>query len=163
MSRQILEVEHLLRQLIAEHHKLLKHVEAHDSAMRAFDLPAMDQAARLQDAVRLRIATMDTRRRAAIQQIARSARLNGDITIQALAEAFPDRAQPLLALRDELKSVAARIAARTYVTARVAGGVLGHLNTAVRFLAGAVERTGVYTKSGNPRVSSRIGVMNAVG
>lgn len=163
MSRQLLEVEHMLRQLIAEHHKLLKHVTAHDAAMRRFDLPAMDQVAKLQDAVRLRIATMEARRRAAIQQIARAARVGDDLTIQQLAEMFPDRAASLLGLRDELKDIASQIAARTHVAARVAGGVLGHLNTAIRFLAGAVERTGVYTKTGTPQVSSRIGVMNAVG
>lgn len=163
MSRQLLEVEHLLRQLIAEHHKLLKHVAAHDAAMRRFDMPAMDQSAKLQDAVRLRIATMESRRRAAIHQIARAGRMGDDLTIQQLAEMFPDRAASLLGLRDELKDIASQIAAHTHVAARVAGGVLGHLNTAIRFLAGAVERTGVYTKTGTPQVSSRIGVMNAVG
>lgn len=163
MSRPVLEVEHLLRQLAAEHRKLLTHVQAHDAAMRRFDLPGMDQSAKLQDAVRLRIATMETRRRAAFQQIARTARIDGELTIHKLAEIFPDRAGSLLSLRDELKEIAAQVAAKTYVAARLAGGVLGHLNTAVRFLAGAVERTGVYTKSGSPRVSSRIGNMNAVG
>src|SRR5690554_1589842 len=120
MSRQVLEVEHLLRQLIAEHHKLLRHLEAHDTAMRRFDLAAMDQAARLQDATRLRIASMETRRRATIQQIARASRVSGDVTVQRLAEMFPERAQPLLALRDELKSIASQIAAKTYVAARLA-------------------------------------------
>ena len=41
--------------------------------------------------------------------------------------------------------------------------MLGHLNTVVRLLAGAVERAGVYTKDGIPRVASRIGIMEAVG
>lgn len=163
MSRQILEVEHLLRQLTAEHQKLLRHVEAHDQAMRRLDLPAMDAAAKLQDATRLRIAAMETRRRGVIQQIARASRLGGEVTIQRLADLHPDRAASLLALRDELKAVAGQIASRTYVASRLAGGVLGHLNTAIRFLAGAVERTGLYTKTGTPKVSSRIGVMNAVG
>ena len=45
----------------------------------------------------------------------------------------------------------------------LAGAVLGHLNTVVRLIAGAVERAGIYTKSGVPQVSNRIGVMEAVG
>jgi len=163
MSRQVLEVEHLLRQLVAEHQKLLRHVEAHDQAMRRFDLQAMDAAAKLQDTTRLRIASMETRRRGAIQQIARAHRLSEELTIQKLAELYPDRAASLLALRDELKDVASQVAAKTYVASRLAGSVLGHLNTAIRFLAGAVERTGLYTKTGAPQVSSRIGIMNAVG
>ena len=54
-------------------------------------------------------------------------------------------------------------AARTHVAGRVATAVLGHLNTVVRLVAGAVEKAGLYTKNGVPRVSSRIGVMDAVG
>ncbi len=163
MSRQVLEVEHLLRQLIAEHHKLLRHVEAHAEAIRRFELAEMDKTAKLQDAVRLRITAMETRRRGVVRQIGRTARASGELTIQQLAEMFPERAASLLALREELKQVAAQIAAKTHVSSRVAGSVLGHLNTAIRFLAGAVERTGIYTKSGSPQVSSRIGIMNAVG
>ena len=41
--------------------------------------------------------------------------------------------------------------------------LLGHLNTVVRLIAGAVERAGVYTKTGAPQMSNRIGVMEAVG
>jgi hypothetical protein len=41
--------------------------------------------------------------------------------------------------------------------------VLGHLNTAMRLFAGAVGQSGTYTKNGVPRVSARIGVMEAVG
>jgi hypothetical protein len=59
--------------------------------------------------------------------------------------------------------VATTIASRTKVSGKVAGAVLGHLNTVVRLLAGAVERAGVYTKDGIPRVSGRIGIMEAVG
>jgi hypothetical protein len=45
----------------------------------------------------------------------------------------------------------------------LAGAVLGHLNTVVRLIAGAVEQAGVYTKQGVPQVSARIGVIEAVG
>ena len=37
-----------------------------------------------------------------------------------------------------------------------------YVQLAKRLLAGAVERAGVYTKDGVPRVSSRIGIMEAV-
>ncbi len=163
MSRQILEVEHLLRQLTAEHVKLLRHVEAHEQAMRRMDLGGMDAAAKLQEAARSRIAAMETRRKATALQIAKAARINGELTIARMAELYPANAESLLTLRDELKSVAGQIAGKTFVASRLAGAVLGHLNTAVRLFAGATERTGVYTKSGSPMVSQRIGIMNAVG
>ncbi len=163
MSRQILEIEHLLRQLIVEHRKLLKHVDAHAQAMRQMDLKAMDDSAKLQEAARTRIAAMENRRRGLVQQIARAQRISGELNLQRLAELHPAHGKSLLALRDELKAIAGQIAGRTYVASRLAGAVLGHLNTAVRLLAGATERTGVYTKAGVPKVSQRIGVMNAVG
>ena len=56
-----------------------------------------------------------------------------------------------------------KVADRSFVANKVASAVLGHLNTIVRLLAGAVERAGVYTKHGVPKVSARIGAMEAVG
>ena len=163
MSRQLSEIEHLLRQLVLEHQKLLKHIDAHEAAMRRMDLKAMDDTAKLQEAARLRIASMETRRRASVQQLAKSMRMNGEPNVQRLAAIFPDRADVLMKLREELREVAGRISHRSVVGNRLAGALLGHLNTAVRILAGAVERSGVYTRSGTPKVSARIGVMNAVG
>jgi hypothetical protein len=69
----------------------------------------------------------------------------------------------LLKLRAELKDVINRVQARTHVAGKLASAVVGHLNTVVRLLAGAVEKAGLYTKQGIPQVSSRIGVMEAVG
>jgi hypothetical protein len=62
-----------------------------------------------------------------------------------------------------LKAVAEKVRAHCYISGRVANAVLGHLNTVVRLLAGAVEKAGLYNKRGVPRVSNRIGVMEAVG
>ncbi|HEY8666720.1 MAG TPA: flagellar export chaperone FlgN [Tepidisphaeraceae bacterium] len=163
MSRPLLEVESILQQLIVEHRKLLKHVESHQAAMRCFDLKAMDDAAKLQEGARLRITMLENKRKAATVQAAKLNRLEGDLTLKKLADLNPARAPQLLALRDELKTVVTAIAARTHVAGRIAGAVLGHLNTVVRLLAGAVEQAGVYTKHGVPQVSARIGVMEAVG
>jgi hypothetical protein len=55
-----------------------------------------------------------------------------------------------------------QLAARNKISGKVATAVLGHLNTVVRLLAGAVERAGLYTKNGIPQVSSRIGAIEAV-
>jgi hypothetical protein len=79
------------------------------------------------------------------------------------APLHPPHRVTLLALRDEIKTLAGQIAGRTHVAARLSSAVLGHLNTVVRLLAGAVEKAGLYTKHGVPSVSSRIGVMEAVG
>src|SRR5690606_6540824 len=103
---------------------------------------------KLQEAARLRIASMETRRRATVQQLVKASRIQGEPTVGRLAEVFPDRAPVLTKLRDELREVAGQISHRSFVGNRLAGALLGHLNTAVRILAGAVERSGVYTRTG---------------
>jgi hypothetical protein len=160
--RQLLDLEAILQQLIAEHGKLLKHVDAYQSAMKAVDPRAMDTAGNLQEATRLRIAGLESRRRLLTQQIGRLLKVDGDVTLARIAELQPARKAALLKLRDELKAVMTQIASRSHVAGKLAGAVLGHLNTVVRLLAGAVEQAGVYTKHGVPRVSARIGVMEAV-
>jgi hypothetical protein len=163
MVRQLSDLEQTLAQLIAEHRKLLAHVDAQQTAMRALDLNAMDVAVHAQEACRLRIATLETKRRQAVLLLTRGMKVEHPVTITKVAGLYPARRDALLKLRDDLKDVATRISTRSKVAGKLAGAVLGHLNTVVRMLAGAVERAGVYTKDGIPRVSQRIGVMEAVG
>jgi len=163
MSNRLFDLESILQQLIVEHRKLLRHLEAQQSAMRTFALDQMDAAANQQEAARLRIASLESRRRSIVQDIAKQNRLAGELSVSRLATLFPQRADSLMKLRDELKRIATEIQTKTHVAGKLAGAVLGHLNTVVRLLAGAVERAGIYTKQGVPQVSTRIGVMEAVG
>lgn len=163
MPPQVCELEIVLGQLIAEHHRLLAQVERHAEAMKKIDLPAMEDSGRQQEACRLRINALEQRRRYLVQQISRAANQPGELTLPLLAGMFPARAASLHKLRSELKSVAGQIANRTRISGKVAAAVLGHLNTAVRLVAGAVERAGLYTKKGIPRASRRIGMMETVG
>lgn len=163
MSRQLSDLETILRDLVDEHRRLLSLVESHQTAMRTMDLRAMDDVARQQDASRLRLAHLEARRKAAVLAIARASRVAGELTLPGIAAMYPQRRDALMGLRDELKSVAQSVANRSKAASRVASAVLGHLNTAVRILAAAVERAGVYTRNGTPHVSRRIGVMEAVG
>lgn len=163
MSRQLSELEALLQQLIAEHRKLVAYVDAHQAAMRVMNLKAMDAAAQQQEASRLRIATAENKRRALAAALARQVGMQGDPTVARLAEAYPQRRRELMALRDELRSVIVEASGKTHVAGKLAGAVLGHLNTVVRVIAGAVEQAGVYTRQGIPKVSARIGVVDAVG
>lgn len=163
MPPQVSELEILLGQLVAEHRRLLAQVERHAEAMKKIDLPAMEDSGRQQEACRLRINAMEQRRRLLVQQISRAANQPGELTLPLLAGMFPAKAGSLMKLRAELKALAEQIAHRTRVSGKVAAAVLGHLNTAVRLVAGAVERAGLYTKKGIPRASRRIGMMETVG
>jgi hypothetical protein len=62
-----------------------------------------------------------------------------------------------------LKEIVGKVSLRTQSSSRLSNAVLGHLNTVLRLVASAVERAGVYTRQGVPRMASRIGSMDAVG
>jgi hypothetical protein len=163
MSAQILELESILRQMIAEHHKLLKYVEAHAAAMQKLDYKAMDEAAQQQEALRLRLMGLETKRKNVVTALGRAARADGTLTVSDIARLYPQRGPALLKLRAELKGMIGQIGNRLNIAGRVASALLGHLNTVVRLVAGAVEGTGIYTKSGVHKIADRIGAMNAIG
>jgi hypothetical protein len=163
MSRQLIELESVLGQLIEEHRRMLSLIDVQQTAMKSMALDEMERASHRQESSRLRIAALEGRRRLLVQQLARLSRLNGNVTLAQVAAAFPQNEKRLLGLRDELKGLMQQIADRTHIVGKLAAAVLGHLNTAVRLFAGAVGQSGVYTKHGVPRVTGRIGVMEAVG
>ena len=163
MLRQVSELEAILNELIAEHQRLLKHLQTQHSAMKTCDLKAMDAIAQSQEASRLRIATLETKRRMAVAQLTKSHGAKTDLTLTEIAAFHPQHGRTLLEQRATLKDLMKQVSTRAQIAGKVAGAVLGHLNTVVRLLAGAVEKAGLYTKQGVPQVSSRIGVMEAVG
>ena len=163
MSRQVFELETVMQSLIDEHEKLLGHLERHQAAMKAFDARQIDDLGIRQESTRLRIAQLEVRRKGLAQAIARSHRATQEPTLGMIAALYPPSAARLLKQREQLKDLAQQVARKSFVAGRLAGAVLGHLNTVVRLLAGAVEKAGLYTKQGVPQVSCRIGVMEAVG
>ena len=166
MSPQHAELERLtdcLRGLVDEHRKLLDLVRRHESAMKAMDTEAIDALSAQQEQSRTRIVQWEARRRLIVPLLAKSAKLTGDMTLPRLAAAFPTHRAVLLVLREELRDLATQIKQRTAISTRIAHALVGHLNTAVRLLAGAAERGGVYTKQGTAKLTRRLGSMEAVG
>jgi hypothetical protein len=163
MQREVTQLQVILQQLITEHGKLLEHLAAQQIAMKKMDLPALEQIAGLQDAARMRIVALDGKRRTLVHLLAAMLKISGVPKLSRLAEALPQHKQVLLTLREQLKGKVAEVASRSTVAGRVAGALLGHLNTVVRLLAGAVEQAGIYTKQGTPQMSARVGVIEAVG
>jgi hypothetical protein len=161
--RQLIELENVLSMLIDEQRKLLGHLHTQQEAMKNLQSAAMTDSLHRQEACRMRILSLEQRRRTLGQQIAKAMNLNLDATLVQIAQASPQHGPKLLTLREELKSVMREISERTRVGGRLAQAVLGHLNTAMRLFADAVGQAGTYTKYGVPRVSARIGVMEAVG
>ena len=161
--RQISDLLAILTQLATEHRKLLDQLDAQHAAMKKFDLTAMADVMTRHQATRLRINELENKRRGAMKQITAVLKLNEELKLTKLAQLFPPQAASLMKARDDLRDLAAKISRRTQGSARLASAVLGHLNTVVRLFAGAVERAGIYTRQGIPRVASRVGVMDAVG
>jgi len=163
MQREIAQLQVVLQQLIAEHDKLLAQLANQQAAMKKLDLDAIEKLTGLQDATRMRLAALDGKRKTLVNQLAVLLKLPPSTTLKKLAESIPQHKQSLLALRDQLKNKVTEVATRSTVAGRVAGALLGHLNTVVRLLIGAAEQAGTYTKQGTPQVSARIGVIEAVG
>jgi hypothetical protein len=163
MSRQILELETLMQELIGEHQRMLKHLVAQHAAMKTMDRPAMEAAARLQEASRLRLLAFENKRKNLVMLIGQKHGKRGKVMLSDIAGWYPDRQLPLLKLRTQLKELVQQVATRAQISNKLAGAVLGHLNTVVRLLAASIEKAGLYTKNGIPKMSARIGVMEAIG
>ena len=163
MLPQVSELEAILNEQIAEHQRLLKHLQSQQTAMKLFDLKAMDAATNGQEASRLRIMMLETKCRNLVLQVARAHGKQGSLTIAEVALLYPLRSAQLLRQRAALKELMKQISDRATMAGKLAGAVLGHLNLIVRLLAGAVGKGGLYTKSGAAQMSGRIGVMEAVG
>lgn len=163
MSKLVADLEMILQQQVNEHKKMLALVETHQLAMKKFDLKVMEDVGHLTESCRMRIATLEYKRKALTLQIAKALKIAGEMKITQIADLYPAQKPSLMKLRTELRSLMDQISRKNFIASRVAGAVLGHLNTAVRLLAGAVEKAGLYTKQGVPKVSARIGVMEAVG
>lgn len=152
-----------LKSLVDEHRRLLDAVGRHDRAIRAMDAAQIEQLVAAQEACRTRIVQAEARRRLIVATIVRQAKLSGEPTLTRLAQAFPTHRTSFLSMRDELKKLATEIKGKAAVTTRIAQSLLGHLNTAVRLLASAVEKGGTYTKQGAPKLTRRLGSIEAVG
>ncbi|MGA3066141.1 MAG: flagellar export chaperone FlgN [Tepidisphaeraceae bacterium] len=163
MSRQISDLKVILQQLIVEQGNLLSQLEAQYAAMKKFDIKTMLEVGHDQEATRLRLISLEHKRRALVRQIAAGAKLNEEPSITRIMELFPPYASDFENLRGQLRALASKISQRANMATKLSAAVLGHLNTAVRLVAGAIERAGIYTRSGGPKVASRIGVMDAVG
>ncbi len=163
MQREVTQLQVILQQLIAEHGKLLEHLSAQQAAMKKMDMAALEQLAGHADGTRMRIVALDGKRRTLVQLLATALKISGVPKLSRLAEALPQHKEVLLKLRQQLKAKVTEVASRSTIAGRVAGALLGHLNTVVRLLAGAVEQAGLYTKQGTPQMSARVGVIEAVG
>ena len=163
MSRALSDLEAVLRQMMAEHRKLLEQLDTQQAAMKTLNLKGMAEAAAHQEGARVRLTLLENQRRALAGQLARELRIEGQVTLSKLAKLHPAQASSLLQLRRDMRETIEAIRVRTKVSSRLAGAVLGHLNTVMRLLAKAVHRAGVYTKEGTPKIPGRIGVMETIG
>jgi FlgN protein len=156
------QLELVLRQLLQEHHVLLRHLDAHEAALRTAKLELIEKAAREQDFVRQRISQIETRRRQLMHQIARQQKATQPLTLASLAQMFPERKLVLIQMRSELADLLAQIQMKSALVGKIAQAVLGHVSATLRLVASAAAGPGGYTKNGSTPMPTRIGVLNAV-
>lgn len=158
----ISQLELVLRQLVNEHRALLAALDAHEAALRSCVIDRIERAARDQDAVRQRLAAIESRRRTVIHQLARQHRTLKPMTIATLGELYPDRQATLNAIRADLADVSAAVQRKSSLIGRVAQTVMGHVSATLKLVATAATGPATYTRSGETAMPMRIGVLNAV-
>lgn len=163
MTPQAAELHRVLSSQIAEHKRLIECLQKHRAAMKTLDLNAVDLAVRAASQIKGRLAQLETRRRQIADQLANQLKLGGRASLAQIATALPQDTIELNQARDELRSLIEAARNEAHIASRVAGAILGHLNTVVRVVGTAVRHAGVYTRSGNAKVGSRVGLMEAVG
>lgn len=163
MSPTIAELEKALTSQVAEHRVLFAAVTRHLDAMRSFDLPSINTAADEVEASRSRVVILEKRRLTVMAQVIRTHKFAANVTLAEIADAVPAHKVSLMKLREQLRGLTSEIAAKTSVSAKVAAAMMGHLNTVVRLVAGAVKTASAYTKQGQRAIAARVGVIEAVG
>lgn len=143
--------------------ELTRVLEQQHDAMKILDTAAMDRLGRRQEQLHRRAMQLECERRDVVAKLAVQAGLKGDITLRDLAEAYattqPERRERLLELRDKLRKQSASAAKRGRSAARVAGSVLGSINSALRLLT----RSCLYTRNGDFTLPPRRPRMETVG
>src|SRR2546423_15118323 len=104
MQKEVAQLQVILQQLIAEHDKLLNHLASQQLAMKKMDLNAIDKLTGLQDATRMRIAALDSKRKTLVTHLALNLKFKGGPTQIRLAKSIPQHKKNLLALHMKLNS-----------------------------------------------------------
>ena len=156
-------LEEVLRSLAGAQSDLTDLLEQQHTAMTGLDTAAMDKCASRQESLHRRVMQLEHERRTLVHNLATSTGLSSGATLRDLADAFaaedPQRRLRLLELRDLLRQRSAHAAKRGRRCSRVAGSVLGSINTALRLLT----RSCIYSKTGNFQMPPRRPRMEAVG
>ncbi|MEM1012783.1 MAG: flagellar export chaperone FlgN [Planctomycetota bacterium] len=105
-----------------------------EQAMRKLDVRAMSAAARRQETLHRVLLRHEAERRKHARGVARMTNLPPDATLAVLAEACPEHRDALLQVRGELLEATRLTRSAGQTCGRMAGGVLAHLNQALRLL-----------------------------
>jgi hypothetical protein len=152
-----------MSQLVVEYTRLTATAERYQLAMRALDTAAMDALQHEQEKLRMRLAQMEIRRRTALNGIARFYKLDHLPTLTEIAGLDAGRSGEIRRFQKELREITGRLQRHTTVSQRLAGALLGHLNSAVKLFAGITQQASTYTRHGGPKITGRIGGLEAVG
>ncbi|MEL7238190.1 MAG: flagellar export chaperone FlgN, partial [Planctomycetota bacterium] len=154
-NAQLDQLEQVLSKLADAQNDLTDLLEQQHQAMTKLNTGVMDNCARRQESLHRRVMQLEHERRSLVLSLATAAGLPAGATLRDLADAYaahaPERRVRLLELRDLLRKRSAHAAKRGRRCGRVAGSVLGSINTALRLLT----RSCIYNKSGDFQMPPR--------
>ena len=144
MNPPIADLLKTLDALEAAHGDLCAALDAQQAAMRRFDPAAIAEAARRQEAIHRRVLRLEQERRRRTAPVAKALGLPTTATLAQIAARLPQQQEDLLRRRAALRAAAEAAVRKSGACARIAGGVLGHLNLALRLLT----QSTTYRKTG---------------
>ncbi|MEM8872731.1 MAG: flagellar protein FlgN [Planctomycetota bacterium] len=148
------DLECVLRQQIAVYRELGTLLTEHRVALEAMDLQPILAVNKKQSDLRNRLGKLEQHRKAIFAKL-------GATTLSELAARNGAAGLTVLKLRRELQRISAELGHQSKLTRKVASGMLGHLNTAVRVLTEAAGETGMYDKDGSPTRRRRMSLYMA--
>ena len=128
------DLETLLKEQTTAYRDLAGLLDEGRAAMSDLRLGDLTKLTERQLNHRDRLVALERRRVALTRRLAGPGKNAAELTVAKLAERYPQRRKVLLALRDQLKAATRDAQHRSKLAGGVAGGVLGHLSTAVRLI-----------------------------
>lgn len=153
-TQPLADLERILRQQIAVYKELGLLLDEHRDALEAMKLEPILAVNKKQADLRNRLGKLEQHRKAIFTKL-------GGKTLTELANRHGAGGATILKLRTELQRITDQVGQQSRLTSKIAAGMLGHLNTAVRVLTEAAGQTGLYDKHGSPKLRRRMSLYMA--
>jgi len=153
MDKQVQELLTLLRDMLAGQQQLLRLGHARREAMRIFEISRLDLLTAQEQIEVQKLAAMDRRRMALVQQFRALLPRGTEPTVSEIAKrvAEPVKGQ-LLVLAAQIRDAAENVSRNARINATVSEGVIKGLARVLKVVTGFAQHAGLYMRNGRKAV-----------